>query len=121
MKKAEIVLSFLVPAYEDGAEAVEPGMGAFDHPAPGFCSGAALESVGLFAPCADVRGEAELLKQLVDLSAIVVLIHAHALGVLRRRLWSFGFNALDSFTGEFEESCGSRDRLPPPRERLWTR
>jgi hypothetical protein len=74
-----VVLGFLRPADQDRSVAVEPGVGAFDDPASGAEAGLAGEQLLLFAARADVRGEAELAGEFVDLVVVVGRVEAQAL------------------------------------------
>src|SRR5687768_8484627 len=56
----EVGIGALLPADQDAAEAVEPGMGALHHPPPRLGAGVALGS-DLLAARAQVQGEAERL------------------------------------------------------------
>ena len=98
--------SFL-PAGEDAAEAVEPGVAAFDDPAAGAEAGLAFDRLCLFAAAADVGGEREFLGELTDLVVVVGGVEAEPVRrlpasaravrsgcdsiVLRASLWSFRF------------------------------
>ena len=65
VEHGEIGVGAPLPASEDAAEAVEPGVGALDDPATGTEAGLALERLRLFAAAADVGGEGELRGELV--------------------------------------------------------
>ena len=73
-----------LPADEQAAEAVEPGVGALDDPAAGAIARLVLERVGLVAAGADVGGEAELAYELVHLAVVVAAVEADAGCVLER-------------------------------------
>jgi len=75
----QVGVGAFLPAGEDAAEAVEPGVGALDDPAAGAKAGLVLERLRLFAAGADVRGEAELVGELVHLVVVVALVEAEAL------------------------------------------
>ncbi|KQT11095.1 hypothetical protein ASG40_20050 [Methylobacterium sp. Leaf399] len=62
MDQGSVVLGLLGLADEDGAEAVEPGMGALDDPAPSLSAAMALV-LDLLAPGAQVQDEAVLPSQ----------------------------------------------------------
>jgi hypothetical protein len=49
VEHGEVGVGPLLPADEDATEAVEPGLGALDDPAPGAEAGLALERVCLLA------------------------------------------------------------------------
>ena len=54
MEHREVGVGALLPADEDAAEAVEPGVGALDDPAAGAEAGLALERLCLLAAGADM-------------------------------------------------------------------
>lgn len=60
MEHGEVGVGAFLPADEDAAEAVEPGVGAFDHPAAGTEAGVAPELLLFLAAGTDVTGEREL-------------------------------------------------------------
>jgi hypothetical protein len=76
----------LLPAHEQTAEAVEPGLAALDHPAPGAEAGLVLERPRLLATRPHMGGEAELLDELVDLGEVVALVQTEALRMLLARV-----------------------------------
>lgn len=79
MEHREVGVSALLPAHEDAAEAMQPGVGALDHPAAGAEAGFALERLGLLAARADMRGEAELVEQFSHLVVVVASVEAERL------------------------------------------
>src|SRR3954451_23533471 len=85
MKPAEVVGGLLVPADQDGAEAMEPGVGPLHHPTPGFGLGMPLGG-DLLATGAQVQGEAELFGQGARLGIIVAFVQAEVLRLIGRRL-----------------------------------
>src|SRR5437762_2253910 len=95
VEHAEVVLRLLLPSDEDAAEAVHPTVRALDDPAPGLEARAAAQRLGLLAACADVRGVAELVEQLVDLGVVVALVETHPLALARPRLGPLHRDALD--------------------------
>jgi hypothetical protein len=50
----QVGVGAFLPADEDAAKAIEPGVGALDDPAAGAEAGLALDRVRLFAASADV-------------------------------------------------------------------
>ena len=83
MQKGDVVGGRLVPTDQYPPEAVQPTVSAFHHPAAGFEASFLLDGLGLFAPAADVRREAELVQGAAHLTKVVALIQAHTLGGLR--------------------------------------
>ncbi len=49
MEHGEVGVGVFLPAGEDAAETVEPGVGAFDDPAAGAEAGLVFDRLGLFA------------------------------------------------------------------------
>src|SRR4029077_18893477 len=90
LEERAVVVGFLRPADQEAAEAVEPGVSAFDHPAARTEAGGGLELLLLFAAGADVWREPVLVDQLVDLAVVVALVEADPL-----RLIGGGVRALD--------------------------
>ena len=78
MEQGEIIGGLLAPTDQDGAEAVEPGMGALDDPAARFGPGLAL-GLPLFAPGAQMQGEGKLLGQFPWLAIVIALIQTQVL------------------------------------------
>src|SRR3954453_16134446 len=85
MKQAEVVGGLLAPADQDGAEAVQPGVGPLHHPASGFSLGMSLGR-NLLTAGAQMQGEAELLSQGAWLVVVVAFVEAEILRLIRRRL-----------------------------------
>jgi hypothetical protein len=113
VEHGEVGVGAFLPAGEDAAEAVEPGVGAFDDPAARPEAGLALQRLCLLAAPADVRGEAELRRELVDLGEVVALVEADTLWPLPGRRRSLDRDRLDCLAGELEVvqvRARSRDR-----------
>ena len=79
MEHGEVGVGAFLPADEDAAEAVEPGVGALDDPAASAEAGLAFDGLRLFAAPADVSGEAKLVQQLAYLAVVVAAVEAEAL------------------------------------------
>src|SRR3954452_22950690 len=90
MKHSDVVLCFLVPTDENGAEAVEPTMGPLHDPTPRFDTGLAFYVLPLLTSTVNVSGKAELLHQVTDFVVVVTFVHAHPL-----RLGGSGFGLVD--------------------------
>ena len=71
MEHREVGVGAFLPACEDAAEAIQPGVGAFDDPAAGAEAGFVFDRLSLVAAAADVGGERELLGELADLAVVV--------------------------------------------------
>lgn len=80
VEHGKVVLALLLPADQDAAEAVEPGVGALDDPAAGAEAGLVFERLRLLAAGVDVGGEAELGYELVDLGIVVALVRQRFCG-----------------------------------------
>jgi hypothetical protein len=85
LEQGAVVAWFLRPADQEAAEAVEPGVGALDHPAAGAVAGLALEQRLLLAAGADVAAEAEFGEQVVHLGVVVALVQAEGVRAGPRR------------------------------------
>ena len=115
VEHGEVGVGAFLPAGEDTAEAVEPGVGAFDDPAAGAEAGLVFDRLGFFAAATDVGCEAELAGELVHLGVVVALVEAETLRSLPGRLGSFDRDRLDCLPGELEvvqvrARCCDRDR-----------
>ncbi len=102
MEHCEVGVGAFLPAGKDAAEAIQPGVGALDDPAAGAEAGLALQRLCLLAAAADVRGEAELRRELVDLGEVVALVEAETLWPLPVRLGPLDRDRLDRLAGELE-------------------
>ena len=100
MEHRKVGVGAFLPAGEDAAEAVEPGVGAFDDPATGAEASLALERLCLLSARADVGGERELVGELADLAVVVGGVEAEALRGLRRRIGPFDRDRLERVAGE---------------------
>ncbi len=85
MEHREVGVGAFLPAGEDAAEAVEPGVGALDDPAVGAEAGLAFDRLCFFAAAADVGREAELVEQFADLVVVVATVEAEPLRPFRGR------------------------------------
>lgn len=79
MQHCEVGVGAFLPAGEDAAEAVQPGVGAFDDPAAGAEAGLVLDRLRFLAAAADVRGERELVGEFADLFVVVGGVEAEPL------------------------------------------
>src|SRR3954447_3381292 len=78
VEESEVVCGFLRPSDQDGAEAIEPGMGAFDDPPSRLGAGLPLGS-DLLAAGAQMQGEAERGGEVTRLLVVVALVEAEML------------------------------------------
>ena len=118
MEHGEVGVGAFLPASEDAAEAVEPGVGSFDHPTAGTEAGLALDRLRLLAAAADVGGEGELGGELVHLGVVVALVQAQPLRLLRRRAGPRDRDRLERRAGELEVVQVRARRRDPERDAL---
>ena len=118
MEHGEVGVGAFLPADEDAAEAIEPGVGALDDPAAGAEAGFAFECLGFLAAAADVGGERELVAEVAHLVVVVALVEAQPLRLLPRRLWPLDRDALDRGAGELEVVQVRARRRDPERDAL---
>src|SRR6266516_3680111 len=114
----EVGVDPFLPADEDAAEAIQPGVGALDDPAAGAEAGLALDRLGLFAAGADVGGEAELGHELAYLVVVVAAVEAEALRPRRCRLGPFDRDRLDRRAGQLEVVAVRTRGADPERDAL---
>jgi hypothetical protein len=100
VEHGQVGVGAFLPADKDAAEAVEPGLGAFDDPAAGAVAGLAFERLCFLAAGADVAGEVELGRELVHLGEVVALVQAEPVRLFLGRL-----GPLDRDRGE----CGAAE------------
>ena len=81
MKEGDVVLGGPVPAHRNAPKPVQPTVGVFHHPTPGFETGLPFDGLSLLAPTADVGGEAELLQRAPYLGKVVAFVQTQPLGV----------------------------------------
>jgi hypothetical protein len=117
----EVGVGAFLPAGEDAAEAVEPGVGALDDPAAGAEAGLAFECLCFFAAAADVRRERELGGEVADLLVVVGGVEAEPLRRLRGRLGPFDRDALERGAGELVVVQVCARRADPERDALTLR
>jgi hypothetical protein len=107
-----------LPADEDAAEAIQPGMGSFDDPAAGAEAGLAFDRLRLVAAAADVRGEAELLGEFVDLGIVVAAVEAQPLRSRPCRRRPLDRDRLDRRARQLEVVAVRAGRSDPDRDAL---
>ena len=118
MEHGEVGVGAFLPAGEDAAEAVEPGVGALNDPAAGAEAGLAFELLGFFAARAYVRGEAELGGELVHLGKVVALVEAEPLRLFGGRLGPLDRDRLERGACELEVVQIRARRRDPERDAL---
>jgi hypothetical protein len=102
VEHGEVGVGAFLPAGEDAAKAIQPGVGAFDDPAAGAVAGLALDCLRFLAAAADVRGEAELLGEFAYLVVVVAAVEAESLRRLRCRCGSLDRDRFDRRACQFE-------------------
>jgi hypothetical protein len=118
VEHGEVGVGAFLPAGEDAAEAIQPGVGALDDPAAGAEAGLAFDRLRFFAAAADVGGERELRRELVHLRVVVALVEAESLRPLRSRLGPLDRDALDRGASELEVVQVCARRRDPDRDAL---
>ena len=118
MEHGEIGVRAFLPAGEDAAEAVEPGVGAFDDPAACSEAGLAFERLGFLTTAADMGGEAELFEQLMYLVVVVAAVEAEPLRLLRCRLGTLDRDRLERGARQLEVVAVRTGREDPDRDAL---
>jgi hypothetical protein len=96
----EVGVGAFLPAGEDAAEAIEPGVCALDDPAACAEAGLALDRLCFLAAATDVGGERKLLGELANLLVVVGGVETEPLRNLRRRLGPLDRDALERVAGE---------------------
>lgn len=118
MKHCEVGVGAFLPAGEDAAEAIQPGVGAFDDPAAGAETGLVLDRLRFFAATADVGGEAELVEQLAHLVVVVAAVEAQTLRRGKRRLGPLDRNRLERRACQLEVVAVRARGADPDRDAL---
>ena len=101
MKKAKVILRFLLPSYQYATETIHPTVRSLGHPPAGLEANLTLDRLGFFTPRANMSSIRKLSYQGSYLTRIVGLIQTHALWFLRPRLWANHRNALQRCFNHF--------------------
>lgn len=118
MEHREVGVSAFLPAGEDAAEAVEPGVGALDDPAARSEAGLVFERLCFLAAADDVGGEAELFEQLAYFVVVVAAVEAEPLRLLRCRLGPLDRDRLERRACQLEVVAVGAGRADPDRDAL---
>jgi hypothetical protein len=102
MEHREVGVGAFLPASEDAAETVQPGVSAFDDPAASAKAGLTLDQLRFLSTRADVGGKAELLAKLSRLVVVVAAIETEALTLARCRRWPLDRDRLERGPDELE-------------------
>lgn len=86
MKKAKIILRFLLPSYQYTPVTIHPTVRPLGHPATSLEANLTFDRLGFFTPRANMGGISKRFYQGSYLTRIIRLIQTHALRFLRRRL-----------------------------------
>lgn len=100
MEHCQVGVGAFLPAGEDAAEAVKPGVRSFDNPAAGAEASLVFDRLRLFAAAADVGGERELLRELADLPVVVGGVEAEPVWRLGCRRGPRDRDRLERVAGE---------------------
>src|SRR3712207_4865155 len=92
VEHAEVGVGPLLPADQDAAEAVEPGMGALHNLTACFAASFPFGR-DLLAAGAEMKREAELLGQCTRFVIVIALIKAEPLPLLGRGCWPLDWDA----------------------------
>src|SRR5258707_7660735 len=101
MEKRQIVLRFFLPANEQTAKAIQPGMNSFHHPAASFEARFAFDGLGLFPSRAHMGCKAKFLQNGVHLIVVVPFVQTHPLWMC---LGGLGAVDDDAFDGRAHQS-----------------
>lgn len=118
VEHGEVGVGAFLPADEDAAEAVEPGVGAFDDPAAGAEAGLALDRLRLVAAAADVRSERELRREFAHLVVVVAAVEAQSLWPPPCWPWPLDRDRLERGAAELEVDYVRARRRDPERDAL---
>jgi hypothetical protein len=102
VEHGDVGVGAFLPAGEDAAEAIQPGVGALDDPAAGAEAGLVFDRVCFFASGADVGGERELRAEVAHLHVVVAAVEAEALRRLGCWRGSLDRDRLDRGAAELE-------------------
>ena len=100
MEHREVAVGSFLPAGKDAAEAVEPGVGAFDDPAAGAEAGLVFDRLCFVAAATDVRCEGELGGELAHLAVVVGGVETESVRPLPGRLRPCDRDRLERLPGE---------------------
>jgi hypothetical protein len=111
MKKRQIILRLFIPAHEQAAKAIHPGMRPFHHPAACFEPGFSFDGLDLFPAGANVCGKAEFAQDVAHLVVVIALRQAHPLRLLLGWLGTVDDDAFDGRPHQFHiVAIGSLNR-----------
>lgn len=102
MEHREVGVGAFLPAGEDAAEAIQPGVGALNDPAASAEAGLVLDRLRLVAAATNVRGEAELVGELAYLVVVVAAVEAESLRSPPGRLGPSDRDRFDRGAAELE-------------------
>ena len=102
MEHRQVGVGAFLPAGEDAAKTVQPGVGAFDDPAAGAEAGLTLDQLRFLSARADVGGKAELMAELSHLVVVIAAIETQALTPARCRRWPLDRDRLERGPDELE-------------------
>jgi hypothetical protein len=118
VEHGEVGVGAFLPAGEDAAEAVEPGVGPLDDPAAGAEASLAFDRMRLFAAASDVAGEAELGGELEYLGVVVAAVEAETLRRVGCGIGPLDRDRRERGAGELEVVQVRARRRDPDRDAL---
>ncbi len=118
MEHCEVGVGAFLPAGEDAAEAIQPGVGALDDPAAGSEASLVFECPCFLATTTDVGGEGKLGGELAYLVVVVAAVEAEAVWCLWGRLGPLDRNRLDRLARELEVVQVRARQADPDRDAL---
>src|SRR6266849_4425880 len=101
MEKRQVILRLLVPADQQAAKAIHPGMRPFDHPPARPESRFRFERLGFLPARPNVGGKAEFLEGVAHLGVIIPFVQTHPLRPFLRRLRTLDDDAVDRRAYQF--------------------
>src|SRR5258705_10924097 len=101
MEKRQVVLWLLVPANEQTAETIHPGVRPLHDPPACFEAGHLFDCFGLFPTRAHMSGEAKLLQNFIYLIIVIAGIKTHSSLAFCRWLWPLNHYTLDGRARQF--------------------
>jgi hypothetical protein len=118
VKHGEVGVGAFLPAGEDAAEAVQPGVGAFDDPAAGAEASLAFDRLCFFAATTDVGGESELVSEVAHLVVVVATVETEIVRPAPRWLGPLDRDRFDRRAAKLEVVQVRTRRRDPERDAL---
>src|SRR5579883_3362429 len=126
MKESQIIFGLLFPTHQQAAGTIEPGMGAFDHPAPRPKARGSGFILFLLPATANVSLVVMGLHLLMDYGIIVASVQTQMLGGVDAWLWAKHDEAIEGGTQQFHVMAigpinddGQRNACPISQKRAF--